>query len=160
MRAALYRACVEAPAGIEHEQLSQHVQRSLGLPFDRYAAAPDARFQQKQDIERAFRDVIGYRVFRDLERGWRLTSPNLEQVGLLRIEYKSLDEVCEEQSLWEETHASLAGATPSMRRELTRVLLDFLRRELAIEVDALTREGQERIWEQSRAAAHPTVGHR
>ncbi len=38
--------------------------------------------------------MLGYRLYRDLRRGWRITSPNLEQCGLLEIGYQSLDEVC------------------------------------------------------------------
>jgi hypothetical protein len=60
------------------------------------------RFQARQDTERALREVLGYRLYRDLRRGWRVTSPNLEQCGLLDIEYLSLDEVCQADDLWQD----------------------------------------------------------
>ena len=34
--------------------------------------------------------MLEYRVYRDQQRGWRITSPNLEQTGLLRIDYDDL----------------------------------------------------------------------
>ena len=41
------------------------------------------------DTERSLRNVLGYRLYYDLRRGWRITSPNLEQCGLLEIGYIS-----------------------------------------------------------------------
>ena len=32
--------------------------------------------------------------FRDLRRGWRYNNPNLDQLGLLTIRYRGLDEFC------------------------------------------------------------------
>jgi len=37
------------------------------------------------ETKRAFRDVLCYRLYRDLKRGWRIIAPNLEQCGLLEI---------------------------------------------------------------------------
>src|SRR5204863_141024 len=81
-------------------------------PLELYAVDPAVRFGAKLEVERALRDVLGYRVYRDLERGWRITAPNLEQTGLLEIEYLSLDEVCEAEDVWEDKHAALSAATP------------------------------------------------
>src|SRR5262249_18889140 len=99
--------------------------------------------------QRALRDVLGYRLYRDLRRGWRVTSPNLEQCGLLEIRYQSLEEVCSAEDVWADRHPVLASATPATRREVARVLLDFMRRALAIKVDYLERAAQERIQLQS-----------
>ena len=59
---------------------------------DLYAQNPDAKYSYvTEDREQALRDVVGYRLYVDLRRGWRVTSPNLEQCGLLRIRYRGLD---------------------------------------------------------------------
>src|SRR3546814_5792232 len=73
----------------------------------------------------------------DLQRGWRITSPNLEQCGLLEIRYGSLAEICAAQHVWEGKHPALAEATPAEQEKVAHILLDHLRRELAIKVDEL-----------------------
>ncbi|MBI2479760.1 MAG: DUF1998 domain-containing protein, partial [Planctomycetia bacterium] len=107
------------------------------------------QFAQKSDTERAFRNVLGYRLYRDQKRGWRVTSPNLEQCGLLRIEYPSLDELCHSEGFWNGCHAAVVGASPDTRNRICRALLDYLRRELAIDVDYLTSDFFERLQQQS-----------
>ena len=43
------------------------------------------------DVREYLRDVLGYRLYFDLQRGWRITNPNLEQLDLLKIRYQGLD---------------------------------------------------------------------
>ena len=107
------------------------------------------RFAALQDTRRALRDVIGYRLYRDLRRGWRITQPNLEQCGLLRIGYQSLDEVCAAEDIWVGCHPALATAIPAKREEIGKVLLDWMRRNLAIKVDYLDADFQERLQQTS-----------
>lgn len=89
--------------------------------------------------------MLGYRLYLDLRRGWRITSPNLEQTGLLRIEYQSLDDVAAADDVWKEGHPALVGAKSQTRAAIGRALLDFLRRELAIKLDYLDQTFQERL---------------
>jgi ATP-dependent helicase YprA (DUF1998 family)/very-short-patch-repair endonuclease len=150
LRGALYKAVVAAGnGGLRHENLPQKVFDALVLPPTAYASNPDAKFQAKADTDKAFRDVLGYRLYRDLKRGWRVTSPNLEQCGLLEIRYLSLEELCEASEEWKGTHSVLAAASPSTRRRVAKVLLDYLRRELAIKVNYLDRTFQEQIQQKS-----------
>ena len=138
LRSAIYRAVQQAgAAGIAHEVLPQRVFEALGLDFSLYAIDPGVRFAQKSETERALREVLGYRIYRDLKRGWRITSPNLEQVGLLEIDYRSLDEVCAAEDVWQSMHPALVTASPETRFQVCKTLLDFMRRELAIKVDYL-----------------------
>ncbi|HCS53914.1 MAG TPA: hypothetical protein DIW81_20390, partial [Planctomycetaceae bacterium] len=123
--------------------------KALDLPLELFAREPGVQFAQRADTERAFRNVLGYRLYRDQKRGWRITSPNLEQCGLLKIEYPSLMELCQSEEHWQGTHATLTGASPATRERISRALLDYLRRELAIDVDYLTTEFFERLQQQS-----------
>jgi len=92
LRAALYKAVVDAgPEGTRHDELTQQVFNALNLPFELFASDPAIRPYAREDTNRAFRDVIGYRLYRDLRRGWRVIAPNLEQCGLLEIRYHLLD---------------------------------------------------------------------
>jgi len=150
LRAGVYRAVHEAgPEGLTHEQLPQRVFEALDLPFELYATDATVKFQARTDTERALREVLGYRIYHDLRRGWRVTAPNLEQCGLLGIRYASLDELCAEESEWQGSHAALVTASPSERADVARALLDFLRRALAVKVDFLDERYQERIQQVS-----------
>lgn len=146
LRSALYKALASSGSrGLTHENLTALVFKCLDLDFELFAADPMVRFQAKAETERALREVIGYRLYRDLERGWRITAPNLEQCGLLKFGYLSLADLCREEDVWKETHEALAKAKPETRASISRVLLDYLRRELAIKVDYLEPLYQEKI---------------
>jgi len=150
LRAAIYTAIKDAgPEGITHDHLTQKVFDALDFPLSMYASDPEVRFQAKNETEKAFRDVLGYRVYHDLRRGWRVTSPNLEQCGLLEIQYPWLVEISNTADIWAEFHPALAKATPETRMKIAKVLLDYMRRELAIKVDYLSTFEQERIQQRS-----------
>lgn len=150
LRAALYRAVAAAgPEGLEHDYIAQRVFEALGLLLDQYAADPEIEFRARADTEKTLRDVLGYLVYADLRRGWRITSPNLEQSGLLEIHYQSLDELTAASDVWADAHPALADGSAQERRDALHVLLDFLRRELAIKVDYLDRDWLERLAQRS-----------
>mgnify|MGYP000919100567 CR=1 FL=1 len=146
LRSALYRAVkANERTGIPHELLTQKVFEALDLPLKYYASEPEVRFAPKAETDRALREVLGYRIYRDLKRGWRITSPNLEQSGLLKIEYLSLEELCTAEDVWQNRHAALASASPETRMQIAKVLLDYMRRELAIKVTYLDQGAQESL---------------
>jgi hypothetical protein len=146
LRAALYAAVSSVGAeGLPHETLTQRVFEALNLPLELYASDPGVRFQALDETKRALRSVLGYRLYRDLRRGWRIMSPNLEQCGLLRMDYLSLDEVCQAEDIWADCHPALVTADPTTRAQIAKTLLDYLRRELAIKVDYLNPDFQESI---------------
>ena len=150
LRSAIQRAVqLAGPAGLQHDVLVQRVFDSLGLPLELYAVDPSVRFLALDETKRALQAVLGYRIYRDLKRGWRITLPNLEQCGLLEIKYPSLEELCADNSVWERLAPALASATPATRARVAKALLDYMRRELAIKVDYLDRGFQDRIRQQS-----------
>ncbi|WP_058307349.1 DEAD/DEAH box helicase [Gracilibacillus massiliensis] len=152
LRSSLYKAVNDAGAnGIQHDVLTQKVFQSMNMPISEFASNPEVKFAQKRNTELALRNVLGYRLYQDLQRGWRITSPNLEQCGLLEIDYLSLDEVCEEKEVWQGTHEALLSAAPITRFKVAKALLDHMRRELAIKVDYLNQDFQERMVQQSSA---------
>ena len=146
LRAGLYRAVFEAgAAGIEHHELTQRVFQALSLPFAAYARDAEVKFLARTDTERAFRDVLGYRIYRDLKRGWRITLPNLEQCGLLQIRYKSLSDLVADEDTWKKGDPVLAALAPDDRERILKTLLDFMRRELAVKVDFLDPHRQDSL---------------
>ncbi|MFN8188063.1 MAG: Zn-binding domain-containing protein [Gaiellales bacterium] len=150
IRSALYRAASAAgDTGLAHDELAIKVFEALDLDPELYAVDPTVRFGAKQELDRALRDVLGYRLYRDLERGWRITAPNLEQCGLLEIDYASLDELCAAEDVWDACHPMLATAPPADRERVARVLLDLMRRGLAVRVDFLDSIWQETLKQRS-----------
>jgi ATP-dependent helicase YprA (DUF1998 family) len=151
LRSALYRAAEKAgPAGLSHDELTHRVAEALGLEVAEYASSDKVRFPSgREQTDRALRDVLGYRLYLDQRRGWRVTSPNLEQTGLLRIEWDSLAELCATEDAWASSHPALADALPAQREELGRTLLDWMRRELAIKVEFLSASYQDQVRQRS-----------
>ena len=150
MRSGLFRAARNAGAeGLSFDDLTQRVAETIALPFEAYASNRDAILLARQNTEQALRNVLGYRLYRDLQRGWRVTSPNLEQTGLLTIEYALLDELAAMDDVWQGLHPALAEAAPEKRAAVAGVLLDYMRRELAIKVDYLDADFQDKIRQQS-----------
>lgn len=152
VRGALYRALEQAgPGGLRHDALPEAVADALGLPMEAYARNPDARHLQRELAHAALRSVLAYRVYGDLERGWRITMPNLSQTGLLRFEYTSLDDIAADQQCWQGAHWALADDAPQHRAELARTLLDELRRSLAVDEPLLTVDGFDDLLRRSDA---------
>jgi ATP-dependent helicase YprA (DUF1998 family)/serine/threonine protein kinase len=153
LRGALYQAAIQAgDEGLRHDDLAEAVTAVMGLSPSEYAAGKDLAPSMERRAAKAFRDVVGFRLYRDLERGWRVTMPNLEQTGLLRIDYEDLSWIAGKPERWQSCHAVLRGADPALREEVARALLDHMRRNLAIDVqyfrddfDTLQRASEERL---------------
>ena len=159
LRAGLFEAVDAAgAAGLTHDKLAQAVFDALNLPIDDYAADPAVRFAAREDTDRALREVLAYRLYTDLRRGWRVTAPNLEQAGLLHMDYRSLGDVCAAEDLWADAHPVLTTAPPSTRETVARTLLDFMRRELAVKVDYLDAGAQEQLVQRSNQHLIPPWG--
>uniref|UniRef100_UPI0033C96D75 protein kinase domain-containing protein n=1 Tax=Micromonospora sp. NPDC007271 TaxID=3154587 RepID=UPI0033C96D75 len=168
LRGALYQAAVEAGEdGITHEELAAQVTAALKLRPGDYARGDNLPPLMMRNASKTLRDVVAYRLYLDLERGWRITMPNLEQTGLLMIDYPDLNWIARDQDRWSGTDNRLRDAEPDQRAEIMRVLLNEMRRSLAIDVqyfrddfDSLQRASEERLidpWVLS-ASDRPKVG--
>jgi len=142
VRSALYRALKENTS-LDHAEVTPAVFRSLNLPQEAYAIAPSEYDPGKERNETAMKRLLEYRLYEDLRRGWRIVQPNLEQCGLLRVEYPGLQEMCQSEKLWT-VHPVLQQSAPEKRERAIRAFLDHLRREMA--VDAKVLDPQEE-WE-------------
>ena len=147
LRGAIYRA-LQAES-LHHDDVAQRVVERLGLRFEDYAANPEAVYGARSAAERAFKEFIEYRLYSDLQRGWRVTMPNLEQTGLLVVGYESLPEIAADSALWERSYEPLRDARAVQREELCRIVLDEFRRDLAVAIDCLTDDGFDRVKRQS-----------
>ena len=169
LRSALHKATQEkAPHGLSHGELSHSVFDAMQLRFDEFAADPEVRGPARSATQDALRRVINYFLYRDLQRGWRVTAPNLEDCGLLAFDYQGLrgeEGLLNERELWEagfsvrvdrntedfvETPVWLRACPAELREQLLRTLLDVLRHSLAVKVDALDPQRQLDLVEQTK----------
>lgn len=168
LRSALHKATKDKGAnGLSHGELSHSVFDAMQLGFDAYAADPEVRGPARNATNDALRRVIDYYLYRDLQRGWRVTAPNLEDCGLLSFDYEGLkgkEGLLGEKELWEsgfpirsdrdseefiDTPAPLRSCPHELREEILLTLLDVLRRSLAVKVDVLDPQKQLDLVEQT-----------
>ncbi|MPZ00121.1 MAG: DEAD/DEAH box helicase [Actinophytocola sp.] len=145
LRGAMYRALREEPDGLTHEVIEQKISDALGLILTDFAKNPEVRFAAERKAWQALRRVVGYRLYLDLERSWRITMPNLEQTGLLTVDYLDLLDIAAAEDIWANRHFALRDDAPEHRHELMRLLLDELRRVLAVDVDCFSELGFEQL---------------
>jgi ATP-dependent helicase YprA (DUF1998 family)/very-short-patch-repair endonuclease len=149
VRSALYRAAREQDPDepLTDENLGARVVAALGGNLKDFAKDEDTADEPmpRKRITRALRDVVTYRVWADLKRGWRITMPNLEQTGQLKLTYAGIDQLAENDAKWAIFGQPLASAEVQVRKELMQVLLDELRRNLCIESEFLTEEKYDSI---------------
>ncbi|MDP8928571.1 MAG: DEAD/DEAH box helicase [Actinomycetota bacterium] len=160
IRAALYRAALQAVAdgepGLTLETLGPRVFAALNLPFASYAANPDASRYIRGDVDRVLQDVLTFRVLQDLRGGWRVTAPNLEQSGLLRIDYRHLETLAGDEEMWAGRAHPWPSTTADRRAAIMRAVLDWMRRDhLAINARLLDVDGYKALWGRSQRDLAP-----
>ncbi len=150
LRGALLAAIRGASGGrLTDDVLTQRALAHLRLDAADYAANPGAKGIKAQNTLKALRDVLGYRLYFDLQRGWRITNPNLEQLKLLEIGYRDLMDCCEDEDEWRGRHPLLGSIAPERRFDIVRDLLERMRRALCIKTIYLDPNFQEQMRNRS-----------
>ncbi|MEY4194672.1 MAG: hypothetical protein RLZZ226_1040, partial [Pseudomonadota bacterium] len=161
LRAGLIGALQNHHGRLTEEELADAVFKALG--FDRvdettlveYLRTPRLMGLARQEAQRTLRYIIGYRVLRDLRRGWRFNNPNLDQLGLLTIEYPGLDEFCADTAAFGK-NGTLAGLNATNRAKLCRLVFDTMRRGLCLETRYLDPNEQDK----ARTSAYSQLNER
>ena len=122
VRAGFFGALRDAGSnGLRSDELGIAQQRTLG--FDQpnpqiraeWLLEPTLRGFNLQEAEGTLRQVLAYRIWFDQRRGWRYTNPNLEQLGMVRVEYLGLDDLAADDELFADSHPLLKKAGHSVR---------------------------------------------
>jgi len=144
LRAGIFTAVATAgPDGLSEDEFGRRVQAALGFTAaneqrrPEWMLDPDVKGVARLDAERTLARVLSYRVWADQRRGWRFTNPNLEELGLLRAAYVSLDDLAADDEAFAEAPPELRSADPTIRGRALHELLDSMRRGLAVTADAL-----------------------
>ena len=143
--------------GLRSDELGIAQQRTLG--FDQtdpqirseWLLEPTLRGFNRQQAEGTLRQVLAYRIWFDQRRGWRYTNPNLEQLGMVQVQYLGLEELAADDELFAESNAVLKHAKPSVRAAVYRELLDHMRKWMAIRSQVLETTVLEQLVSQSHS---------
>lgn len=146
---SLFRAATLAavraagPDGLGDDEFGRRVQTALGFTAvnksrrSEWLSRPDVVGVGLIEAERSLAKVLAHRVWADQRRGWRFTNPSLEELGLIRAIYVGLDELVGDPDAFSSASPELRALSPEKRRDALVVLLDSLRRGLAVTADAL-----------------------
>jgi len=155
LRAGILGAVIKVgDDGLTSDRIGQTVSRALG--FERadmrgeWLLNPELSGVQFVNAQRALREVLSYRVWVDQRRGWRFTNPNLEQLGLLSVDYEGLAEFVADESCFKSGHELLMDVTPETRLAIYRELFDVMRQGLAVTADVLAAADAEALKVRSR----------
>ncbi|MCK6547998.1 DEAD/DEAH box helicase [Myxococcota bacterium] len=152
------------PEGLRSAELGLAAQRALGLDRGHvdvraeWLADPKLRGFKVEEAQTALRQVLAYRIWFDQRRGWRYTNPNLEQLGLIKVEYAGLEELASDESLYTNAPEILRFASPDIRVGLFRVLFDHMRKAMAVRSHVLDAAIVEQIVSASHAWLRPPWG--
>lgn len=151
LRGALHKALLgRGEEGLSSSDVAEQVLDRFGISVTDYAGIPAvlADLPQGEDARQTMLKLIRHRLFVDLSGGYRLSQPNLENVGLLRIDYDGLAEVCALDAIWSvdaPSSSRFTAAAPEERRSAALTLLDYLRRNLILAHDAVDKDSCETL---------------
>ena len=165
VRAGLLGALRDAGSnGLRSDELGVAQQRTLGFnqPDPQIRAEwllePTLRGFNLQEAEGTLRQVLTYRIWFDQRRGWRYTNPNLEQLGLVRVEYLGLEDLAADDELFADSHPLLKHAGHAHRTAVYRELLDHMRKWMAIRSQVLDTAVLEQLVAKSHSRLRPPWG--
>lgn len=162
IRSGLLAALESKPDGLRAGDLGVEVFKALGFEttdtaiLSEYLLEPDLFGLAKEEADRAARFVLGYRLLRDLRKGWRFNNPNLRQLDLLLIAFPAIEEfAAREQAFAEDKQPAnlppaakagwdlLRSLTPAGRLILAKTIFEAMLRDLCVESDYLNPTRQD-----------------
>lgn len=156
LRSAIYHALKIAPENtLEIDSIASKVFPLLNLKEKDYARTFDAESEDNPNPKnvKAIREYIQLRILYDLKRGWRYNTPNLEQCGLLNVEYEGLKELSENDKVFL-GDTLFEKLQPESIYNILSQILDFFRTSYAFSYYKLTDEKEE-LEERLKSALDP-----
>lgn len=158
LRAAILTAVERAgEEGLAADEFGRRVQEALGFTSDNegrrqeWMLDPTAKGVARSDASAALIRVLAHRAWVDQRRGWRFTNPNLEELSLVQAHYPALDELAADEEMFADAPPVLRNARPATRITVLTLLLETLRKGLAVETPALDRNEVASLAERSQS---------
>lgn len=150
LRGALLNALEKHNGKIVYKDLADKVFKSLGFDtmsnkeiLSEYMVKPDVDLHVQEIVKQSEKYVLGYRLIRDLRKGWRNNNPSLEALGLMHIEYNGLKTLCANEDKFK-TVALLSGLSPDKREHFYTILFNQFKKSLCIGSDYLDKDKQDK----------------
>lgn len=151
LRSGLLRALALSGGSLKAEKVAGAVFNALG--FDRsdegvlaeYLKNPKLKGLGLNEARRALHFILGYRLMRDLRKGWRLNNPNLDQLRLVSFDFTDLDTFCADESSFPSKSGILARLGPEGRKALASYVFDEMRRALCLNSPYLAYDEQQAV---------------
>jgi len=134
LRSGIYKALLNAPGNtLTYVNIGEASFNALSLSFLDYANRDQdpTLATVRRDYEQTFQAYLFYEAMADLRRSWRIVLPNLEQCGLLTIDYLNLDEIVTEDKFWADMPV-VSDLSHIDRHDFLTTILDFFRLEYAL----------------------------
>lgn len=160
LRSGIYHALQSAPdQQLDHTQIATRVFENLGLDEAEYARNPESGgFQTTENKnERAFKKKLFYDIVYDLRLGWRVVMPNLEQCGLLRVDYNELETICEQEHVWK-LIPGFNRLDRNHRKKLLYHILEYFRKQHALHHSEFDQQAIEPNEREIRNQLNPEWG--
>jgi len=158
LRSALLAAIEMSPTTtLSENEISAAVFSALGFERDdpgvraEFMQQPDIKGNARRQVQDTLRNILGYRIYFDLRRGWRFNNPNLEQLGLVHIRYQDLADLAGDLDEWREAPLIVQAASPEARTEALRILFEAMRQGLCLATRFLDRNQLDRLKTESYA---------
>ncbi len=150
LRGALTQA-LAAGGPLDFTRVGGAIFSTLDLTPEQFMREPSAGGAGYNRARTTMIDLLQYRAFEDLRRAWRVAQPNLEQCGLLEIQYDGLPEIAADEAAWAEA-PGLQEVGPEGRLHILRAVLDHLRSSLAIDAACLEEDNARRLFQAANNA--------
>jgi len=157
LRAALLAAVRAAgDDGLQAEDFGRRVQAILGFIGSNevrraeWMADPEIKGPARTNAESTLSRVLAHRVWADQRRGWRFTNPNLEELCLVQANYPGLEELAADEDAFSDASGELRAAAPATRAKALRLLLEAMRKGLAVAVESLDPGETDALTQRSR----------
>lgn len=151
LRSALLAAVQNREGHITEGDIAAAVFSALGFDRDdpgvraEYMQEPQIKGNARRQVQDIMRSILGYRVYFDLRRGWRFNNPNLEQLGLLKLEYQDVDDLAGDEDEWLNAPQILQSASPAVRKRILERVFEAMRQGLCLSSRYLDRAELDRL---------------
>ena len=150
LRAALVKALRSAQGNtLAFDALGEAIFAALDPKPEHFMKEPVDAGPGFASARNVMMQVLHYLAVEDLARAWRVAQPNLEQTGLLKIEYAGLDELVVNEALW--SHPIIGSIAPPTRKTILTAILDHMRSVLILDDRALTDDETRRLVQRANA---------
>ena len=133
LRSAIYYALLKNPEGLNASNIANKTAEQLKLSEAVYARRPSENPKYPDPKNRAMlEEFLFTRIVKDLKRGWRYNTPNLEQCALIDITFNYLDQLSEDDEEWQNIEL-LNKLDSSQRRKILLQILNYFRTSYAFD---------------------------